>query len=847
MATVSAPAAGAAGHRLQRLGKRAGDLLRTAPVTFTFVAVLWALALATSSLAAGPEPPLLQWVSVTPQSLPQHWPAVLLSGLWAGSAAGYVAGTLLALAIGLPAERLLGSRRLLAAGALTHLAGVLAGIGFALLAGAVFPDWGRELALESFVGPTALLCGVAAAGSAGTGTLWRRRLRLFLFTLLVLLVLYSGSFQTIVVLAAAVSGAAVGPLLFGRRPHPAARLVSSRREARVLVAIAVAATAAGPVLAALSVEAAGPLAVLRYLYTDIQALNPQALEQLCADPGRQTECNAARFELRAGPAGFFLVVLPQILLLVLCDGLRRGRRFAWTAALVLQAAMTATAAVRLAGYLGAPVPDQDPYGIGSANPLAAVLPMLVPLAVLLLLALTGRLFTVSAPPGTYRRFSLAVAASALILAALYLGGGLLFRTGFTPEATPARLLADLPACFIPLVELSSANVLLPLTLPAAILYEGVGLLFWLIVCVLLLLTFLRPPGGETEQDRQRARTLLKTHGGSTLAWMTLWPGNRYWFSGGGRSYVAYRLDFGVALTVGEPVGPADELAGTVRQFAAWCMENGLQPCFYSVGERVRAIAAADGCFSLEVAEETVLDLEHLEFRGRKFQDARTALNKARKLGIHAEWTTYRQAPPAVLDQLRAISEEWVADKGMPEMGFTLGGLEEVDDPEVRVLLAVDGNRTVHGVTSWLPVYRDGQVRGWTLDFMRRRDSGFPGTMDFLIASAALSLKDEGVGFLSLSGAPLARAEAPPGQQTGSPAVLDRVLDRLGSTLEPVYGFRSLLAFKAKFQPRYEPLYMSYPDPAALPAIANALARAYLPHVSVGQGLTLARRIIGSSR
>ncbi len=77
---------------------------------------------------------------------------------------------------------------------------------------------------------------------------------------------------------------------------------------------------------------------------------------------------------------------------------------------------------------------------------------------------------------------------------------------------------------------------------------------------------------------------------------------------------------------------------------------------------------------------------------------------------------------------------------MPEMGFTLGGLQEMDDPEVRCLIAVDEQRTVHGVTSWLPVYRDGRVVGWTLDFMRRRGTpeAFRPAMEFLIASARCS-------------------------------------------------------------------------------------------------------------
>ena len=54
-----------------------------------------------------------------------------------------------------------------------------------------------------------------------------------------------------------------------------------------------------------------------------------------------------------------------------------------------------------------------------------------------------------------------------------------------------------------------------------------------------------------------------------------------------------------------------------------------------------------------------------------------------------------------------LSEEWLAAKGLPEMGFTLGGLDELDDPAVRCLIAVDADGRVHGLTSWLPAHRDG--------------------------------------------------------------------------------------------------------------------------------------------
>ena len=53
-------------------------------------------------------------------------------------------------------------------------------------------------------------------------------------------------------------------------------------------------------------------------------------------------------------------------------------------------------------------------------------------------------------------------------------------------------------------------------------------------------------------------------------------------------------------------------------------------------------------------------------------------------------------PWGIQQQLRAISEMWVGDKGLPEMGFTLGTLDEAEDPEVRLALAVSPRATSTG-------------------------------------------------------------------------------------------------------------------------------------------------------
>lgn len=837
-------------------------ILRGAPATLWFVAIFWTAGALSFSLLAGPPEALRADVQATVHSLPGHWWAVLLSGFWERGLTGYVLGTALVLLAGLPLERKLGSLRFAAAAVGAHVLGVGATLGFLAAAGTLMGSWTRDMSGHFFLGPSALACGAAMAATAAVPTLWRRRIRVVVLSVLMLFALYAGGFEDMVRLGAAAAGGLLGPLLLGRRPR-FGRPAVSRHEGRVLVALLVVVAAVGPVVAGLAPHAVGPLSVLRYLFTNIQPVDPQTLQAFCSHPAEARDCAAAQLQQRAGAGGLFMAILPSFLLLLLADGLRRGRRFAWVAVLLMQVALSVLAVITIAGVLQPAVPHtaapntparEGVGGIdlsGYSHPLSLVLPMLLPLFLTAVLFLGRTLFPVSAPPGTYRRLARRVLVAWVLLGAAYVGAGLALAGGFTPAPGLPQLIADVPDRFLPLgflVDLSPA--FFPESTAAVLLYEGIGVVFWAVTGILLLRTFLRPAHGRHSADEDRARTILKAHGGSSLSWMTTWAGNSYWFSASGGSFVAYRVIAGVALALGVPVGPRSDRESSFAEFSGYCRLNGWTPCFYFVPQDLRNHASSLGWGSVQVAHETVLPLHSLSFRGKKFQDVRTALNNAAKEGIRAEWTTYAAAPRSVQAQIQALSEEWVADKKVPEMGFTLGSLDELDDPEVRCLLAVDSRHTVHAVASWLPVYRDGRIVGWTLDFMRRRGSGFRASIDFLIASAALSLKDEGCEFISLSGAPLARPPRDPRAAHHAPDTdggLDRLLDRLGAMLEPVYGFRSLLAFKAKFKPDYTPMYMLFPDAAALPAIANAITRAYLPTVRLGQGLTLARGLLARPR
>ena len=332
------------------------------------------------------------------------------------------------------------------------------------------------------------------------------------------------------------------------------------------------------------------------------------------------------------------------------------------------------------------------------------------------------------------------------------------------------------------------------------------------------------------------KTELRAHGGGTLSWMTTWEGNSYARSDAG--IVAYQRRAGVALALADPIGPPASRAVAVTEFIRTAELAGLVPCFFSADDATRAAVPA-GWRSLVVADDTIVDLPGLEFTGKRWNSVRSSLNRAGREDMTFRMTRLADESWGVRQQLRAISEAWVGDKDLPEMRFTLGTLDEAEDREVRLALAIAPNGDVDGFLSWLPVYGEGGVvRGWTLDLMRRRDGGFAPVMEYLIGSSAKQFSEEGAEIMSLSGAPLAH-DYPP--DAGIIAVLS---ERLAEALEPVYGFGSLHRFKQKFHPRYETMYLLFRDESDLAAIGTALTRAFLPDATLrqfaGAGLELVR-------
>ncbi|MDO5633504.1 MAG: DUF2156 domain-containing protein [Micrococcus sp.] len=744
----------------------------------------------------------------------------------------YVLAALAVAAVGPPAERAAGSWRF----ALRVLIGHLAALGLCLLlvhaVGWFDAAWAQQLTRAAIFGPWGGLLFAVLAGSAAWPGVWRRRVMTLLLPVTAATALFSGSPQDAFLLIAVLLGAAAAAWQVHQDPASGRAVVGSRSERRVLVAVAVGAVVLGSVLALDSAHLVGPLAGVRGLFAG-SSFTPEQVAAWCADDHHVRDCARGTYVLTStGPGAALLAVIPLGIQLILADGLRRGRHAAFIGTLLLQGLLATLAAAHLAAawwtVLASPVPQSSDTAVLTR----LIAPVLVPLAVIALVWTHRSLFQAQAPRGTYRTLVISVVAVALAALAVIVLGGQAIADQFAPHGSPGPLLVD---GLIALLPSTALTVFTPLVLPqgpgAHVLLQWVPLAPWLVLAVLLWRA-LRPLRVQQHaREDFAAHTVRFAPASATMAWMGTWTGNRVWFSPTRDAAIAYRVHQDVAVTVGDPVCAEADLDAVVEEFAHDCVQHTLIPAFYSVHPLTTQRLVERGWFSLQVAEEAVIHLGQVAFAGKRFQDLRTAQNRAAKEGITARWCTWGTADADVREQIEAISAAWVAEKELPEMGFTLGGLAELKDERVRLVVAVDEEGVLHGVTSWLPIHDAGRLVGLTLDFMRRAETGFRPVMEFLLGRAVLDAQEEGLQLVSLSGAPLARSRD--ADSDAQAATLERLTERLGTLLEPLYGFRSLHAFKEKFGPTSVPLHLCLPDAADLPRVGLALTRAYVPSMSLG--------------
>lgn len=321
-------------------------------------------------------------------------------------------------------------------------------------------------------------------------------------------------------------------------------------------------------------------------------------------------------------------------------------------------------------------------------------------------------------------------------------------------------------------------------------------------------------GPATPAERERARQIVEAHGRSSLARFVLFPDKAYYFSSGG-SVIGYAVRRGMALALGDPIGPSADAAAVIDGFRQHCLQHGWQCAFYQTQPGFLAYYKAAGFVTLPIGQEALVDLATFTLEGKENKQFRTAINRMNRVGQRAGV----MMPPLsdeLVAELRTISDEWLQTMKSQEMRFSLGWFDEeyVRQSSVMVVQTVEGRVTAF--LNLLPRYQKNEL---TLDLMRRRAEVEPGTMDFLFASLLQWGKEQGYATCNLGLSALAGV----GEGENDPAV-EKALHYVYERSNQFYNFQGLHAFKEKFHPTWELRYLVFPSYAILPNVVTTLAQ-----------------------
>jgi len=266
----------------------------------------------------------------------------------------------------------------------------------------------------------------------------------------------------------------------------------------------------------------------------------------------------------------------------------------------------------------------------------------------------------------------------------------------------------------------------------------------------------------------------------------------------GRSWVA----------MGGPVAPDPVRGDLAWRFRTLVDRHDGWPVFYQVGPGDLDLCVDLGLTLVKLGEEAIVPLETFSLEGGSREPLRRSRRQAKKEGCTFGMIDVEDVP-AILPELRAVSDRWLAARKVRERRFSLGYFDESYLGRYPHAVVRRGNAIVAFANVWI----GSGGRSIAIDLLRHTPDAPDGVMDFLFTELMSWGKECGCATFSLGMSPL-------------PGVQDRALaplwNRLGAFVfrhgEEFYDFQGLRRYKDRFDPRWEPRFLASPGGLALPAI-----------------------------
>lgn len=350
----------------------------------------------------------------------------------------------------------------------------------------------------------------------------------------------------------------------------------------------------------------------------------------------------------------------------------------------------------------------------------------------------------------------------------------------------------------------------------------------LLAAVITLFRSQRSTNALTGEDESALRGLLAHSGGDdSLGYFATRRDKAVVFAPSGKAAVTYRVELGVCLASGDPIGDEEAWPHAVDAWLDLASTYGWTPAVMGASEDGATAYNRAGLIVLQLGDEAILQTRDFDLHGREMRQVRQAVSRIRKHGITARIRRHRDIPPEEMAEVIARADAWRDTETERGFSMALGRLGDPTDGDCLLVEAVapadpavdgDGDgETVVGMLSLVPW----GATGVSLDLMRRNPKAPNGVMEFMVTELATGGDKFGITRISLNFA-VFRSVFEEGARIGAGPVL-RVWRSVLLFFSKWWQLEALYRSNVKYQPEWAPRYLCFADNRVLPKVGMASA------------------------
>lgn len=349
----------------------------------------------------------------------------------------------------------------------------------------------------------------------------------------------------------------------------------------------------------------------------------------------------------------------------------------------------------------------------------------------------------------------------------------------------------------------------------------------LIAAAIVLFQSQRATNALTGEDESAIRGLLTLYGkNDSLGYFATRRDKSVVFAPNGRAAITYRVEIGVCLASGDPVGDPKAWPQAIEAWLQLCQTYGWAPGVMGASSTAAEAFRAAGLNALQLGDEAILHPENFRLSGPDMRAVRQAVTRARRAGASVRIRRHRELSEAEMAAVIERADAWRDTETERGFSMALGRLGDPADGDCLLVEAVQNDGHKDAVVAMLSLVPWGS-NGVSLDVMRRSPQSPNGTIELMVSELCMQSEDIGVSRISLNFA-MFRSAFEQGAQLGAGPVA-RMWRGLLVFFSRWWQLETLYRSNMKYQPEWVPRYACYEDARLVPrvGVASVIAEGFL--------------------